>query len=100
PESGARRMGVVGTGVVASGMVEVAAKAGLEVVCWGRSEESTGRARAAVETSTAKAVEKGKLSEQDRDALLGRITLTTDPSGLAGCDVVVEAVAEDLDIKK
>jgi 3-hydroxybutyryl-CoA dehydrogenase len=94
------RMGVVGTGVVASGMVEVAARAGLDVVCWGRSGESVGRARAAVEKSTARALDKGKLSAQDRDALLGRISLTTDLADLATCELVVEAVTEDLGIKK
>ncbi len=93
-------MGVVGTGVVASGMVEVAAKAGLDVVCWGRSEDSTGRARSAVERSTERAVEKGNLDAPDREALLGRITLTTDMGDLAACQVVVEAVAEDLGVKK
>ena len=100
PEAEVERMGVVGTGVVASGMVEVAAKAGLEVVCWGRSQESIGRSRAAVEKSTARALEKGKLSAEDRDALLARITLTTDLADLGGCQLVVEAVAEDLEVKK
>ncbi|MDP9343692.1 MAG: 3-hydroxybutyryl-CoA dehydrogenase [Actinomycetota bacterium] len=99
-EAEVTRMGVVGTGVVASGMVEVAARAGLEVVCWGRSEESIGRARAAVDRSTGRAMEKGKLSAEDRDGLLGRISLTTELADLGPCEVVVEAVAEDLEIKK
>jgi 3-hydroxybutyryl-CoA dehydrogenase len=100
PEAEVKRMGVVGTGVVASGVVEVAAKAGLDVACWGRSEDSVERARAAVEKSTSRAMEKGKLSAEDRDALLGRISLTTDLADLAACELVVEAVTEDLGIKK
>ncbi len=100
PEVEVQRMGVVGTGVVASGMVEVAARAEVEVVCWGRSEGSVGRARSAVEESTARAVEKGKLAPGDREALLGRVTLTSDLADLAPCELVVEAVAEDLEVKK
>jgi 3-hydroxybutyryl-CoA dehydrogenase len=100
PEVEVKRMGVVGTGIVASGTVEVAARAGLDVVCWGRSEESTGRARAAVEKSTARAMDKGKLSEEDREALLGRVTTTADLADLGDCQLVVEAVLEDLEVKK
>ena len=83
-----------------AGVAEVAATAGIEVTCWGRSEESTGRARSAVERSTQKATEKGKLSSQDRGQLLQRIEYTASLDALAETDVVVEAVAEDLELKR
>jgi 3-hydroxybutyryl-CoA dehydrogenase len=100
PEREVRRLGVVGTGTVGAGVSEVAARAGLEVTCWGRSEESIGRARAAVHRSTQKAVEKGKLPAGDRDQLLHRIEYASSLQALAGTDVVVEAVAEDLEVKR
>jgi 3-hydroxybutyryl-CoA dehydrogenase len=81
-------------------MVEVAAMAGLSVMCWGRSEDSCGRARDAIGQSTGRSIEKGRLSEEDRAAALGRIEYTTELRALAECDVVVEAVAEELDLKR
>ena len=92
-------VGVVGTGTVGAGVAEVAARAGFDVVAWGRSDASIERGRAAVERSTGKALEKGKLAEPDRDALLGRIRWTTDLGDLGQADLIVEAVAEDLDVK-
>jgi 3-hydroxybutyryl-CoA dehydrogenase len=100
PERDVQRVGVVGTGAVGSGVTEVAARAGLDVTCWGRSEESVARARSAVDRSTAKAVQKGKLSERDRDTLLGRISYTASLDELAETHFVVEAVAEDLELKR
>jgi 3-hydroxybutyryl-CoA dehydrogenase len=70
------------------------------VTCWGRSEGSVGRARAAVERSTEKAVEKGKLSREDGDALLERIEYTTSLEAVAETDLILEAVAEDLALKR
>lgn len=92
-------VGVVGTGTMGSGIAEVAARSGLHVVCWGRSEASTARAGGAVERSVAKAVERGKLTAGDGDALLGRITWTQDLDAVAATDLVVESVAEDLATK-
>jgi 3-hydroxybutyryl-CoA dehydrogenase len=93
-------VGVVGTGTMGAGIVEVASRAGLEVVCRGRSDDSLAKASASVERSTGKALEKGKLTEADREALLGRITWSTEFDALANCDLVIEAVAEDLDLKR
>ncbi len=95
-----RTVGVVGTGTVGAGIAEVAARAGLAVTCWGRSEDSVGRARAAVVRSAARAVERGKLEPEARDDLLSRIRFTTRLEDLSSCDVVVEAVAEDLEVKR
>ncbi len=97
---GPLEVGVVGTGTVGAGIAEVAARAGLAVACWGRSEDSVGRARDAVERSTARAVERGKLTSEAREELLSGILFTTRLEDLGGCDVVVEAVAEDLEVKR
>ncbi|HJR46448.1 MAG TPA: 3-hydroxybutyryl-CoA dehydrogenase [Actinomycetota bacterium] len=92
-------IGVVGTGLMASGIAEVAAKAGNEVILRGRSEASIKRAKGAVEKSLSRAVSKGKLEQEKADEILGRITTTLEFSDLAEVDLVVEGVAEDLDVK-
>jgi 3-hydroxybutyryl-CoA dehydrogenase len=93
-------VGVVGTGLMASGIAEVAAKAGNEVILRGRSEASIKKAKAAVEKSLSKAVGRGKLEQDAADQILGRITTTLEFSDLAEADLVLEAVAEDLPIKE
>ncbi|MDQ3953050.1 MAG: 3-hydroxybutyryl-CoA dehydrogenase [Actinomycetota bacterium] len=92
-------VGIVGTGLMASGIAEVAAKAGNEVVLRGRSEAAIKRAKAAVAKSLDRAVAKGKLERDGADDVLGRITTTLEFSDLAEVDLVVEAVAEDLPVK-
>ena len=94
-----KTIGVVGTGLMASGIAEVAAKAGNEVILRGRSEASIKRSKAAVEKSLGKAVSKGKLEQSAADEILGRITTSLEYSDLAECDLVVEAVAEELPLK-
>jgi 3-hydroxybutyryl-CoA dehydrogenase len=93
-------VGVVGTGLMASGIAEVASKAGLEVVLRGRSEAAIKKSKAAIAKSLDKAVAKGKLEQDAADATLERITTTLDFEDLAEADIVIEAVAEDLDIKE
>jgi len=93
-------VGVVGTGLMASGIAEVASKAGLEVVLRGRSEAAIKKSKAAIAKSLDKAVAKGKLEQDAADATLERITTTLDFEDLAEADMVIEAVAEDLDIKE
>jgi 3-hydroxybutyryl-CoA dehydrogenase len=92
-------VGIVGTGLMASGIAEVAAKAGNEVILRGRSEAAIKRAKAAVSKSLDRAVSKGKLDQAAADEVLGRITTTLDYEDLAEVDLVVEAVAEDLAVK-
>ncbi|MEQ3550876.1 3-hydroxybutyryl-CoA dehydrogenase [Pseudonocardia nematodicida] len=94
------RVGVVGTGTMASGIVEVFARAGYDVVVRGRSESKAGGALAHVRKSLDKAVARGKLDEAERDAVAGRITVTTRLEDMADVDLVVEAVAEELDVKR
>ena len=92
-------VGVVGTGTMASGIVEVFAKSGYDVVFVARSDEKVAGVRAAVEKSLGKAVAKGKMTEEARDEVLGRITGATSREALAEVDLVVEAIVEDLDVK-
>lgn len=97
--SGFNTIGVVGTGLMASGIAEIAAKAGNDVILRGRSEASIKRAKSAVSKSLDRAVSKGKMEQAAADEILGRITTTLEFSDLAEVDVVIEAVAEDLGVK-
>jgi 3-hydroxybutyryl-CoA dehydrogenase len=83
-----------------AGIAEVAAKAGHEVVLRSRQQETADRMVASLEKSLAKQVEKGRLSEEDSAAALGRVTATSDLGELAGCDLVIESIIEDLAAKK
>ncbi|WP_103348359.1 3-hydroxyacyl-CoA dehydrogenase family protein [Amycolatopsis sp. CA-128772] len=94
------RVGVVGTGTMATGIAEVFAKRGLDVVLRARSLEKAQASVAKVKKSLDKAVVKGKLSEEDAAAALARITPVTDFEALADVDLVVEAVAEELPVKQ
>jgi 3-hydroxybutyryl-CoA dehydrogenase len=90
-----RKVGVVGCGLMGSGIVEICAKAGMVVVFVEANEQLVARGRAAIERSIAKAVERGKLESSARDEALSRITGTTDYRDLADADLVIEAVVED-----
>jgi 3-hydroxybutyryl-CoA dehydrogenase len=94
-----RLVGVVGTGTMASGIVEVFAKAGFDVKYVGRSEEKVAGVRATIERSLDKAIQRGKVDEATKEAVLGRLTGTTSLDDLADVDLVVEAIAEDLRTK-
>jgi 3-hydroxybutyryl-CoA dehydrogenase len=92
-------VGVVGSGTMASGIVEVFAKAGLPVVFVARGEDKVAAVHARIAASLGKAVDRGKLSAEDRDAALGRISGAVSIDALADVDCVVEAVVEDIDVK-
>ncbi|WIX85144.1 3-hydroxybutyryl-CoA dehydrogenase [Amycolatopsis sp. DG1A-15b] len=94
------RVGVVGTGTMATGIAEVFAKRGLDVVLRARSLEKAQASVAKVKKSLDKAVVKGKLSEEDAASALARITPVTEFEALADVDLVVEAVAEELPVKQ
>ncbi|RIQ37842.1 3-hydroxyacyl-CoA dehydrogenase family protein [Jiangella rhizosphaerae] len=96
----ARSVAVVGAGLMGSGIAQVAATGGWDVVLRDLDDDAVARGRAAIEASTAKFVEKGKLTEADRDAALGRITTTTDLDAVGEADIVVEAVFENVDVKR
>ena len=94
------RIGVIGTGTMASGIIEVCAKSGYKVVFRARGQDKVAAVVKRVEGSLEKALQRGKLTEQDKVATLARITGTTSLDDLADCDLIIEAVVEDLAIKK
>ncbi|WP_326595695.1 3-hydroxyacyl-CoA dehydrogenase family protein [Streptomyces sp. NBC_01803] len=93
-------VGVVGSGTMASGIVEVFAKAGYPVVVTARSEQKAVAARDRVAASLERSVKKGRLSAGDRDATLARIVPADSLDALSDVNLVVEAVAEDLAVKR
>jgi 3-hydroxybutyryl-CoA dehydrogenase len=94
-----RRVGVLGCGLMGAGIAQVAATAGYDTTVRDVSQQVWDKARARIEKSLAKFVEKGKLAAGDRDAALKRLRFTTTTADLQGCDIVVEAVTEDLELK-
>jgi 3-hydroxybutyryl-CoA dehydrogenase len=95
-----KRVGIVGSGIMGSGIAEVAAKAGFEVCLRSRQQSSADRMIAGLEKSLAKQVDKGRLDAAERDAVLGRVSAVTDLGELAECDLVIESIVEDLAVKK
>ena len=94
------RVGVVGSGTMATGIIEVFAKAGLDVVFVARAESKVEQVRATIAKSLEKAVQRGKLTEQARDEALSHLTGTTSLEDLRDVDLAVEAVVEDLAVKR
>ena len=94
-----KRVGVLGCGLMGSGIAQVAAAAGYDTTVRDISKELLDRGRAGIEKSLAKLVEKGKLAAADRDAALKRLTFTTAVADLRGVDIVIEAITEDLALK-
>ena len=95
-----QRIGVIGTGTMASGIVEVCAKSGYDVVFRARGEDKVAAVQKKIEGSLDKALQRGKLTEEAKAETLSRISGTTSLDDLAECDLVIEAVVEDLAIKK
>jgi len=95
-----KTVGVVGLGTMGAGIAQIALQAGSEVVGREVSEELNERARGRIEHFLGRAVEKGKLSAEERDAALARFRTTTEVKGLVDCDLVIEAIVEELDAKR
>jgi 3-hydroxybutyryl-CoA dehydrogenase len=95
-----KRVGIVGSGIMGSGIAEVAAKAGFEVVLRSRAQETADAMVAGLEKSLAKQVDRGKLDAAERDAVLGRVRAVADLGELRDCDLVIESIVEDLAAKK
>jgi 3-hydroxybutyryl-CoA dehydrogenase len=93
------RVGVLGAGLMGAGIAEVCAKSGYETVVREVSDELARKGIGRIEASLAKAVERGKLAAGDRDAARGRLTATTRLEDFAECDLVIEAVVENLEAK-
>ncbi|HLI61177.1 MAG TPA: 3-hydroxyacyl-CoA dehydrogenase NAD-binding domain-containing protein [Solirubrobacteraceae bacterium] len=95
-----KKMVVLGAGMMGAAIAYVSAKAGIEVVLKDVSMEAAERGKGYSEKLVAKAVERGRQSQEDGEALLARITPTTDAADAAGADIVIEAVFEDPAVKK
>ncbi|MEX5716751.1 3-hydroxyacyl-CoA dehydrogenase family protein [Geodermatophilus maliterrae] len=92
-------VGVVGLGTMGAGIVEVMARAGLSVTAVEVNDDALARGRAHIETSTQRAVTRGKLEEAEREAILGRVRFTTSLEDLSSAELVVEAVPERMELK-
>jgi 3-hydroxybutyryl-CoA dehydrogenase len=95
----AKQLAVIGAGLMGSGIAQVSAVAGYEVVLRDVTPEATARGIAGIEASLSKFASKGKISRDEADAALGRITTTTDLGAAGEADIVVEAVFEDIEVK-
>jgi 3-hydroxybutyryl-CoA dehydrogenase len=95
-----KRVGILGSGIMGSGLAEVAARAGYEVVVRSRTQSSADAMVTAIDKGLVKAIERGRATEDERFAILGRITATDHLGGMADCDLVIESVVEDLAVKK
>jgi 3-hydroxybutyryl-CoA dehydrogenase len=95
-----RKVGVVGLGAMGAGIAQLCVEAGVETVGREVTAELGERARDRIAHFLTRKVEKGTLAEDDRDAAVARLSLTTDLGGLAGCDLVIEAIVEELEPKR
>ena len=93
------KVGVLGCGLMGSGIAQVAAAAGYHTVVREVSQALLDKGKAGITKSLDKFVEKGKLTQVDRDATLGRLGFVTDTAALKDCDIIIEAITEDLDLK-
>ena len=94
------KVGILGSGIMGAGLAEVAARAGFDVVVRSRSQKTADAMIATIDKGFAKAIERGKATEEERQAVLGRISATDHLGALADCDLVIESVVEDLEVKK
>lgn len=94
------KVGVLGCGLMGHGITQICAQAGWDVVVREVDQDALDRGIAKIEKQLARAVEKGKLEQADADAVRGRITATLDYGDLADRDLVIEAITEDLDLKR
>ena len=95
-----RKVGIVGLGTMGAGIAQVSVQSGHETVGREVTDQLGERGRATIDRYLTRGVEKGRLSKEERDAALARLTLTTELSDLAGCDLVIEAVLEELGLKR
>jgi 3-hydroxybutyryl-CoA dehydrogenase len=94
------RVGIVGSGIMGSGLAEVAAKSGFDVIVRSRTRAGADGVVSGVEKSLEKQVVKEKITNDDRDAILARVSATDHLGELSDCDLVIESVVEDLAVKK
>lgn len=99
PQSHTKKVGVLGAGMMGAGIAYVSAKAGIDVVLLDTTIENADKGKAYSQNLLDKAIAKGRSNDSKKQSLLGKIKTTTDYADLAGCDLVIEAVFEDRDIK-
>jgi 3-hydroxybutyryl-CoA dehydrogenase len=97
---GIQKLGIVGSGIMGSGIAEVAAKAGVDVLLRSRQQATADAMVAGLERSLAKQVERGKLEETAAKEIAARVSATDDLHALHECDLVLESVVEDLAVKQ
>jgi 3-hydroxybutyryl-CoA dehydrogenase len=95
-----RKVGVVGLGTMGAGIAQVSVQSGFDTIGREVSDELGERGRTTIERYLARGVEKGRLSEGEKEAALGRLSLTTEIGELADCDLVIEAALEELELKR
>ena len=95
-----RKVGVLGCGLMGSGIAQVAAQAGYDVVVREVEQKFLDKGLGGIQKNLAKSVEKGKLQQADADACLGRLKGSTDLNDLADCDIIIEAIIENAQLKK
>ena len=94
------KVGVLGCGLMGSGIAQVAASAGCTVVVKEVTQELLDRGFKGIDRSLGKFVEKGKMAAEEKDAILGRLTGTTTDEALADCDLIIEVIVENLEVKR
>src|SRR5690348_8484040 len=94
-----KQVGVLGAGLMGHGIAQVAAEAGYEIVLREVDDATLAKGVGKIEKQLARAVEKGRASQEDADAVRGRLDGTTDYGALADCDLVIEAITESLPLK-
>jgi 3-hydroxybutyryl-CoA dehydrogenase len=95
-----KKVGVVGCGIMGGGIAQVSAQASYEVVVSEINDELLNKGLAAINSILSRNVEKGRMSQADKDATLARIKGTTNTKDFSDCDLVIEAVVENMDLKK
>jgi 3-hydroxybutyryl-CoA dehydrogenase len=94
-----RTVGIVGSGIMGSGLAEVAARAGYDVIVASRSRESADCVMRTIDSGLARAVERGRTSSSERDQVMARITTAQGTESLGECDLVIESVIEEINVK-
>lgn len=97
-----KKIGILGRGTMASGIVQIFAQKGYDVVMWVRNIDPADPRGSlnSVSKSLDRLVKKEKISEEDKNSILDKVEITTDYEDLKNCDLIIEAIAEDMDVKK
>jgi 3-hydroxybutyryl-CoA dehydrogenase len=98
--SNVRSVAIVGSGIMGSGLAEVAARAGYDVIVRSRTQAGADAVLAALDAGLAKQVARERLTEDERSAIAGRVRATDDLGALVDCDLVIESVVEDMAVKR